>query len=115
MAVRLRVGLAVLDDEPLFHDLDDATFADFEPRTEPTARGSKTRMGNGLIFLEWVDDVLCAADRIVDLLCFSSMHEWGSGAVTFPTRSLSIYLSYYFREPFFFCVPRKESVTFGGK
>jgi hypothetical protein len=105
-----------LDDEPLFHDLDDATFADFEPRTEPTARGSKTRMGNGLIFLEWVDDVLCAADRIVDLLCFSSMHEWGSGAVTFPTRSLSIYdIGLLPGAVFVFCVPRKDSVTFGGK
>ena len=53
-AVRLRVGLAVLDDEPLFDDLDDATFADFEPRTEPTARGSKTRKGDGLIFFGMV-------------------------------------------------------------
>ena len=40
-------------DEPLFDDLDDATFADFEPRTVLTARVSKTRMGDGLIF--WGD------------------------------------------------------------
>lgn len=56
LAVGLRVGVAVLDHEPLFDDLDDATFADFEPRTrtELTARGSKTRMGDGLIFFGMV-------------------------------------------------------------